>query len=402
MAGAVRRVAVLGSTGSIGTQAFDVMARHASRFDVVSLAAGGSRVGLLAEQVASVRPSFVGVACDVRDELRAAVTSLTGGWCPEIACGQGAVAEAAAVDCDVVLNGVDGAVGISASLAALRSGATLALANKESLVMGGDVVIEAAGGPAAVRERIVPVDSEHSALAQCLMAGQRREVRRLVVTASGGPFRGKKRDELHDVTPEQAMAHPTWTMGTSVTINSATMVNKALEVIEAHLLFGVPYSEIDVVVHPQSVVHSMVEFMDGCTMAQCSPPDMRLPIALGLAWPERLADVSPSCDWTQATSWEFFPVDEVTFPATKLAKQVGVLGGTFPAVFNAANEALLPEFIDGRLPFLGIVDCIAAVVDAHDGHELSRRRGQAAMTLEDVVVADQWARRAAREMMVVN
>jgi 1-deoxy-D-xylulose-5-phosphate reductoisomerase len=250
-----------------------------------------------------------------------------------------------------------------------------------------------AGGPlvrAAARPgQIVPVDSEHSALAQCLRAGADREVRRLILTASGGPFRGRRRDELTGVTPEQALRHPTWAMGPVVTINSATMVNKALEVIEAHELFGVPYGDISVTVHPQSAVHSMVEFTDGSTIAQASPPDMRLPIALALGWPDRVADAARPVDWTQAHRWEFEPLDEVAFPAVALAKAAGLAGRCRPAIYNAANEELVAAFVDGRLPFLGIVDTLETVLaEAPDFDEPG--------TVEDVLAAESWARVQAR------
>jgi 1-deoxy-D-xylulose-5-phosphate reductoisomerase len=286
----------------------------------------------------------------------------------------------------VVLNGVTGALGLASTLAALDAGRTLALANKESLIIGGPLVKERARPG-----QIVPVDSEHSALAQCLRGGRAEEVRRLVVTASGGPFRGKARAELADVTPEQAMKHPTWDMGPVITINSATLVNKGLEVIEAHLLFDVPMDRIEVVVHPQSVIHSMVEFTDGSTLAQASPPDMRLPIALGIEWPDRVPDAAPGVDWTQAHTWEFFPLDDEAFPAVALARRAGELGGTVPAVYNAANEECVEAFRAGRLPFLGIVDTITRVVEEHG----SGTPGE--LTLDDVLAADAWARARTRE-----
>jgi 1-deoxy-D-xylulose-5-phosphate reductoisomerase len=265
------------------------------------------------------------------------------------------------------------------------------LANKESLVAGGPLVRAELARPPG-RSRIVPVDSEHSALAQCLLAGDRREVRRLVITASGGPFRGRRRDELTDVTPEQALAHPTWVMGPVVTINSATMVNKALEVIEAHELFDVPYGDIGVVVHPQSVIHSMVEFADGSTIAQASPPDMRLPIAVALGWPSRVPDATGAVDWTRAHTWEFVPLDETAFPAVALAKAAGEVGRCRPAIYNAANEECVASFLAGRLPFLGIVDTLERVLDsAPDFAEPG--------TVEEVLAAESWARRAARAMI---
>ena len=308
---------------------------------------------------------------------------------PKILAGPEAATELAAWPCAdpeaVVLNGMTGSVGLAPTLAALQAGRTVALANKESLIAGGSLL-------AAYRQQIVPVDSEHSALAQCLRGGRAAEVRRLVLTASGGPFRGRSREQMADVTPAQAAAHPTWDMGPVITVNSATLINKGLEVIEAHLLFGTPYAAIDVVVHPQSVVHSMVEFTDGSTLAQASPPDMRLPIGLALAWPERLPCPAYGLDWTTATSWEFEPLDEVAFPAVALCKSAGSRGGTAPAVLNAANEVCVEAFLAGRLPFLGIVDTVAAIVDAHEFRERP--------TLAEVLQYETWARERAREAVL--
>jgi 1-deoxy-D-xylulose-5-phosphate reductoisomerase len=286
-----------------------------------------------------------------------------------------------------VLNAITGAVGLRPTLAALDAGNTLALANKESLIIGGPVVT-ARARPG----QIVPVDSEHSALAQCLRGGREDEVRRLVLTASGGPFRGRSRDDLHDVTPEQALAHPTWSMGPVVTINSATLVNKGLEVIEAHLLFDIPFDRIEVVVHPTSVVHSMVEFYDGSTLAQASPPSMLIPIALGLAWPDRVADAAPAVDWTTPETWEFFPLDNQAFPAVDLARQAGSQAGTAPAVYNAANEVCVEAFLAGEMRFTDIVPTIERVLGAHDVPSKGK-----ALTVEDVLDADAWARDVARE-----
>ena len=267
------------------------------------------------------------------------------GYRPEIITGPDASTRIAGIEADVVLNGITGSIGLAPTLAALKSGATLALANKESLIVGGALV------KAAAREgQIVPVDSEHSAIAQCLRSGTAAEVDRLILTASGGPFRGRTREELHDVSPQEALAHPTWDMGLMVTTNSASLVNKGLEVIEAHLLFDIPLDRIDVVVHPQSVVHSMVQFIDGSTIAQASPPDMRLPIALGLGWPDRVPGSARPCDWTQATSWTFEPLDTEAFPAVGLAKDAAKQGSTYPAVFNAANEEAVMAFHAGPDP----------------------------------------------------
>lgn len=391
-----RELVVLGSTGSIGTQALDVVRRNPGRFRVTGLAAGGGRVDLLAEQALEFRPEVVAVArASAAQELQLAFYAeakrrgySSGDYpIPKIVAGPEAVAEVAAWPCEVVLNGVTGALGLASTLAALDAGRTLALANKESLIVGGPLVKERARPG-----QIVPVDSEHSALAQCLRGGRAEEVRRLVLTASGGPFRGRVREELTGVTPEQAMNHPTWDMGPVITINSATLVNKGLEVIEAHLLFDVPMDRIEVMVHPQSVIHSMVEFTDGSTLAQASPPDMRLPIALGIDWPDRVPDAAPGVDWTRAHTWELFPLDDEAFPAVALARRAGELGGTVPAVYNAANEECVDAFRAERLPFLGIVDTVARVVEEHG----SGTTGD--LTLDDVLAADTWARARAREL----
>jgi 1-deoxy-D-xylulose-5-phosphate reductoisomerase len=306
---------------------------------------------------------------------------------PQVLAGPDAVSEVAAWPCDVVLNGVTGAAGLQATLAALDAGRTLALANKESLIIGGPLVTSR-----AKPGQIVPVDSEHSTIAQCLRAGRDSEVRRLVLTASGGPFRGWSRDELTDVTPKQALAHPTWNMGPLVTINSATLVNKGLEVIEAHLLFGFGLDRIDVVVHPQSIVHSMVEFSDGATIIQASPPDMRLPISLGLAWPDRVADAAPGLDWSTAATWTFEPLDDAAFPAVALAREAAAAGGTAPAVYNAANEACVADFQAGRISFPRIVDTVAQIVSEHDAART------AVTSVADVLAVDDWARKRAREL----
>jgi 1-deoxy-D-xylulose-5-phosphate reductoisomerase len=289
----------------------------------------------------------------------------------------------------VVLNGITGAVGLGATLAALDAGNTLALANKESLIMGGPLVLER-----SKPGQIVPVDSEHSALAQCLRGGTPEEVRRLVLTASGGPFRGRTRDQLLEVTLDEALAHPTWDMGPVVTINSANLVNKGLEVIEAHLLFDIPYDRIEVVVHPTSVVHSMVEFVDGSTLLQASPPTMMIPIALGLSWPDRVPDAAPAVDWTRPETWEFFPLDDDAFPAVRLAREAGEAGATAPAVYNAANEVCVEEFLAGRLPFARIVATVSDVVQAHGVPS-----GEQELTVDDVLAADAWARDEATRLI---
>ncbi len=400
---APRDVVILGSTGSVGTQAVDVVRRNPQRFRVVALAAGGAQVELLARQALELGVEAVAVArATAAQDLQLAFYAeaqrrgySAGRWqLPKILAGPDAATEVAQWDCDVVLNGMTGSIGLRPTLAALQAGRTLALANKESLIVGGPLVARAARPG-----QVVPVDSEHSALAQCLRGGRRDEVRRLVLTASGGPFRGWSTDRLAEVTPAQALAHPTWDMGPVITVNCATLVNKGLEVIETHLLFDVPFERIDVVVHPQSMIHSMVEFSDGSTLAQVSPPDMCLPISLGLSWPERVPDAAAACDWTRAQSWEFAPLDDAAFPAVRLAREVGSAGGTAPAVYNAANEECVAAFLDGRLAFPAIVDTVARVVEQHLG-----RRAEAPvvdgndLSVEDVLLAEQWARGRAREL----
>ncbi|KJY33714.1 MULTISPECIES: 1-deoxy-D-xylulose-5-phosphate reductoisomerase [unclassified Streptomyces] len=385
-----RELVILGSTGSIGTQAIDVVLRNPDRFRVVALSAAGGRVDLLAEQAVRLGVRTVAVADPAAEPaLREALAAkAAGGPLPTVLAGPDAATELAAMECHSVLNGITGSIGLGPTLAALRAGRVLVLANKESLIVGGPLV-KAVARPG----QIVPVDSEHAALFQALAGGTRAEVRKLVVTASGGPFRGRGRAELAGVTPADALAHPTWAMGPVVTINSATLVNKGLEVIEAHLLYDVPFDRIEVVVHPQSVVHSMVEFTDGSTLAQASPPDMRMPIALGLGWPDRVPDAAPGCDWTKAATWEFFPLDDEAFPAVELAREVGTLGGTCPAVFNAANEECVEAFLKGRLAFTGIVDTVAKVVAEHGAPA-----GGTSLTVEDVLHAEDWARARAREL----
>jgi 1-deoxy-D-xylulose-5-phosphate reductoisomerase len=391
-----REIVILGSTGSIGTQALDIVRRNPGRFRVAALAAGGGNPELLARQAAEFGVAAVAVAdpaaaAAVQAALSSVLsrTELAPGPAPhsQVLVGPDAISEVAAWPCDVVLNGVTGAAGLSATLAALDAGRVLALANKESLIVGGPLVTSR-----AKPGQIVPVDSEHSTIAQCLRAGRAGEVRRLVLTASGGPFRGWSRDRLESVTPRQALAHPTWNMGPLVTINSATLVNKGLEVIEAHLLFGFGLDRIDVVVHPQSIVHSMVEFSDGATIIQASPPDMRLPISLGLAWPDRVPDAAPGLDWSTPATWTFEPLDDAAFPAVALAREAAAAGGTAPAVYNAANEACVADFQAGSISFPRIVDTVARIVSEHDAART------AVATVADVLAVDHWARRRAREL----
>lgn len=379
---APRTVSLLGSTGSIGTQALDVIARNPERFDVVALAAGGANPAAVVAQAQATKPQLVAVAsAKAAQEIRAALPGV------DVREGPDAVVEAARIGADVVLNGMTGSVGLRPTLAALEAGSTLALANKESLIAGGALVKAAIQRP----DQLVPVDSEHSALAQALRGGRADEVQRLVVTASGGAFRGRTRAQLEGVTAADALNHPTWDMGPVVTINSASMVNKALEVIEAHLLFDIAMDRIDVVVHAQSMVHSMVEFVDGSTLAQVSPPDMRLPIALGLAWPDRVPGAAPANDWTQATTWTFEPLDEDVFPAVRIARQAVAASALHPAVFNAANEELVKAFVEGRLPFVGITQTLRRVVQEYEAPD--------ELSLAAVDAAEKWARERANTLV---
>jgi 1-deoxy-D-xylulose-5-phosphate reductoisomerase len=369
-------VLILGSTGSIGTQALDVIAANPDRFEVVGLAAGGGNPGLLAQQRADTGVTNIAVADDAAAAQVGDVTH----------AGPDAVTRLVEnTEADVVLNALVGALGLKPTLAALATGARLALANKESLVAGGPLVLKA-----AKPGQMVPVDSEHSAMAQCLRGGTPDEVAKIVLTASGGPFRGWTAERLEDVSPEQAGAHPTWSMGPMNTLNSASLVNKGLELIETHLLFGVPYDRIDVVVHPQSIVHSMVTFTDGSTLAQASPPDMKLPIALALGWPSRVPQAALACDFSTASTWEFEPLDAAVFPAVELAREAGRKGGCLTAVYNAANEEAAAAFLAGRIRFPAIVRTIAEVLRAAD------QWAAEPATVEDVLDAQRWARERAK------
>ena len=406
---------ILGSTGSIGTQALDVVrelkASGQSDIQVLGLAAGGSQLDLLAQQVVEFSPCAVAVACT---SAAAKLPDLlkhygAGQRQPQIISGPDAAAalvrSRAMGQAGTVLNGITGSVGLAATLATLADGARLALANKESLVVGGALVKQALAYPG----QVVPVDSEHSAIAQALLSGRHEkgltspvvsgysEVSRLILTASGGPFRGKKREQLSQVTAAQALAHPTWSMGPVVTVNSSTLVNKGLELIEAHLLFDVDASDIDVAVHPHSIVHSMVEFVDGATIAQASPPDMRLPIALGMTWPHRprlVGKLTKPTDFTKVSSWDFEPVDNQTFPALQLARHAVSASPTHPAVFNAANEQAVDAFLKGALNWVDIVDIDIAVVNEHEG--------VSAPSLDDVLAVDRWARARADELIAAK
>jgi 1-deoxy-D-xylulose-5-phosphate reductoisomerase len=381
---AVTTVALAGSTGSIGTQAIEVVRAEPERFEVVALGAWSSAAAVAA-QARELHPKLVVIGDATREaEVAAAVPPGT-----EVRSGLDALAQLGEV-ADVCVNGVVGFAGLRVTLATLAAGKRLALANKESLIAGGPVVRDVLARPGA--GHIVPVDSEHCAVHQCLAAnvsGRSDRLARIVLTASGGPFRGRRRDELAEVTVDDALAHPTWSMGPKITVDSSTLMNKGLEVIEAHELFDVDYDRIDVVVHPQSIVHSMVELTDGSTIAQLSRPDMRLPIGYALAWPDRIATAFGRMDWAAQPALTFEPPDHEAFPCLGLAYAAGRAGGTAPATLNAANEEAVAAFLAGRIRWSSIPDVLKAVLDRHDGGPAS--------TVDDVVDADHRGRAAARQ-----
>ena len=347
---------ILGSTGSIGVQALEIVEANPDKFRVIALAAGSSNLQLLADQAKRFSVPVVGTTGD-RDMFTRMLSGISN---TQVIDGAKSASEIAAIACDIVLNGISGSIGLGPTLAALSVGNKVALANKESLVAGGDLVM------AFGRDRIIPVDSEHSALYQCFLSGKAAEVKQVILTASGGPFRD--RIDFTDITVADALNHPTWSMGPVVTINSATLMNKGLEIIEAHYLFDLPYSKISAVIHPQSVVHSMVEFIDGSTIAQASPPSMKGPIAYAISGANRISKATAPVDWNIKQSWEFMPIDGEKFPAVELARRCGELGGGLPAIFNAANEVAVDAFINGLIPFTKIVDVVDATVQKLGGN----------------------------------
>jgi 1-deoxy-D-xylulose-5-phosphate reductoisomerase len=371
-----RSVVILGSTGSIGVQALEIIAAHPDLFEVVALSAAGNNADALIAQVIASGAKTVGVIHNA-DRVRAALPGVT------VIDGDGAATEIAGMKCDVVLNAITGSIGLGPTLAALRAGNQLALANKESLVAGGEIVM-----PLAATNQILPVDSEHSAIWQCIQGNKSADISRLILTASGGPFRD--RDDLSSVTLDEALNHPTWSMGPVVTINSATLMNKGLEIIEAHHLFGIPYSRIEAVIHPQSIVHSMVEYGDGSTIAQASPPNMKGPIALALNYPHRTAGATQALSWESASTWNFAPIDEKKFPAVALARHCGSVGGALPTIFNAANEVAVGAFIQGKIRFVEIIPAVAQVVSTFEGNTLPTLRD-----LADVAAIEEDARQVA-------
>ncbi|MGA1158712.1 MAG: 1-deoxy-D-xylulose-5-phosphate reductoisomerase [Candidatus Nanopelagicaceae bacterium] len=375
----MRDIVILGSTGSIGVQALEVVAAHPQDFRVVGLAAGSRNISKLAEQAKEFDVPIIATTGS-GEELRNSLSGI------EVIDGPNSANTIAAISCDVVLNGITGSIGLGPTLAALEAGNLVALANKESLVAGGDLVI------AHGRERIIPVDSEHSALFQALRSGKIEEVNRMILTASGGPFRN--RVDLENVTVEEALNHPTWSMGPMVTINSATMVNKGLEIIEAHYLFGIPYHQLEAVIHPQAIVHSMVEFHDGSLIAQASPPNMKGPIAYAINYPNRLKEVMPTIDWQSKHSWTFEPIDENRFPSIELARRCGALGGSVTAMFNAANEVAVDAFLKKLIPFTAIIETVEKVIS-----KLASSAPDRVRDISDVTAIENDARRVALEAL---
>ena len=376
----MRDLVILGSTGSIGVQALELIAANPGKFRVVAITSAGNNPALLIEQAKKFSVGVVGTIHNA-ELIRDALPGVT------VIDGKDAAAEVASITCDVVLNAITGSIGLAATLSALKVGNLLALANKESLVAAGDLVISIAKA-----DQIIPVDSEHSAIWQCLMSGKRNEVSRLILTASGGPFRQRK--DLSTVTVDEALAHPTWSMGPVISVNSATLVNKAHEIIEAHHLYQMNYSQIEAVIHPQSVIHSMVEFVDGATIAQASPPNMKGPISYAINWPDRLKSATPAMDWKQTHSWDFEPIDHERFPAIELAKRCGELGGGLPAIFNASNEVAVEAFLKGSIAFTSIMECVEQSVQRLGGSNPSAIRDQS-----DVSAIEHDARTVAQEVL---
>jgi len=371
----MRDVVVLGSTGSIGVQALEIVAANPNKFRLVGLSGGRKNPQLLMQQAKKFNVPIVG--------SMAAAPETAG---VQVIDGDNSSVEIAALPCDIVLNGITGSIGLGPTLSALGVGNKVALANKESLVAGGELVMKYGA------DRIIPVDSEHSAIYQALLAGKKSDVKKLILTASGGPFR--ERSDLSDVTVADALNHPTWSMGEVVTINSATLLNKGLEIIEAHYLFDLPYENIEAVIHPQSVVHSLVEFIDGSTIAQASPPNMKGPIAYALSYPDRISKATAAIDWSKSHTWQFLPIDNEKYPALELAKRCGQLGSGLPAVYNAANEVAVAAFLAGQIKFTAIIDIVEAVVQSFGSNTPTTIRD-----ISDVSGVEQSARSKAGELI---
>ena len=371
----MREIVILGSTGSIGVQALEIVAAHPNKFRVVGLSAGRKNPALLMEQAKKFNVPIVGSM---------APAPQTDGV--KVIDGDNSSVEIAALPCDIVLNGITGSIGLGPTLSALAVGNKVALANKESLVAGGELVMKYG------RDKLIPVDSEHSAIFQAMLAGKESDVKKLILTASGGPFRD--RTDLSDVTVADALNHPTWSMGEVVTINSATLLNKGLEIIEAHYLFDLDYEMIEAVIHQQSVVHSLVEFNDGSTIAQASPPNMKGPIAYALAYPERINKACAPIDWSKSHTWNFSPIDNEKYPAIELAKRCGELGGGLPAIYNAANEVAVAAFLAQRIKFTAIIELVEQVVQSFGSNTPTTIRD-----ISDVSAIEQSARVKAEELI---
>ena len=371
----MRDVVVLGSTGSIGVQALEIVAANPNKFRLVGLSGGRKNPQLLMQQAKKFNVPIVG--------SMAPAPAVAG---VQVIDGDNSSVEIAALPCDIVLNGITGSIGLGPTLSALGVGNKVALANKESLVAGGELVMKYGA------DRIIPVDSEHSAIYQALLAGKKSDVKKLILTASGGPFR--ERSDLSDVTVADALNHPTWSMGEVVTINSATLLNKGLEIIEAHYLFDLPYENIEAVIHPQSVVHSLVEFIDGSTIAQASPPNMKGPIAYALSYPDRISKATAAIDWSKSHTWQFLPIDNEKYPAIELAKRCGQLGSGLPAVYNAANEVAVAAFLAGQIKFTAIIDIVEVVVQSFGSNTPTTIRD-----ISDVSGVEQSARSKAGELI---
>jgi 1-deoxy-D-xylulose-5-phosphate reductoisomerase len=371
----MREIVILGSTGSIGVQALEIVAAHPNKFRVIGLSAGRKNPVLLIEQAKKFNVPIVGSM---------APAPQTDGV--KVIDGDNSSVEIAALPCDIVLNGITGSIGLGPTLSALTVGNKVALANKESLVAGGELVMKYG------RDKLIPVDSEHSAIFQAMLAGKESDVKKLILTASGGPFRD--RSDLSDVSVADALNHPTWSMGEVVTINSATLLNKGLEIIEAHYLFDLAYEMIEAVIHPQSVVHSLVEFNDGSTIAQASPPNMKGPIAYALAYPERINKACAPIDWSKSHTWNFSPIDNEKYPAIELAKRCGELGGGLPAVYNAANEVAVAAFLAQRIKFTAIIELVEQVVQSFGSNTPTTIRD-----ISDVSAIEQSARMKAEELI---
>jgi 1-deoxy-D-xylulose-5-phosphate reductoisomerase len=371
----MRDVVVLGSTGSIGVQALEIVAANPNKFRLVGLSGGRKNPQLLMQQAKKFNVPIVGSMAPAPETKGVQVID-----------GDNSSVEIAALACDIVLNGITGSIGLGPTLSALGVGNKVALANKESLVAGGELVMKYGA------DRIIPVDSEHSAIYQALLAGKKSDVKKLILTASGGPFR--ERADLSDVTVADALNHPTWSMGEVVTINSATLLNKGLEIIEAHYLFDLPYESIEAVIHPQSVVHSLVEYIDGSTIAQASPPNMKGPIAYALSYPDRISRATTPIDWSKSHTWQFLPIDNKKYPAIELAKRCGQVGSGLPAAYNAANEVAVAAFLAGQIKFTAIIDIVEAVVQSFGSNTPTTIRD-----ISDVSAVEQSARSKASELI---